>query len=85
MGGLRPSSFQVSCIVDGDWAGDGRPAPNWSFDSIWGVGLLGSHEILEVQPDGTISIAPGWMGGWESGRLGDDSNPNFLHFRMERP
>ena len=47
----------MSCIVDGDWGGT-RPAPNWHFDSIWGVGMLGSHEILEVQPDGSISIAP---------------------------
>eukprot|EP00434_Breviolum_minutum_P024441 symbB.v1.2.021585.t1/scaffold1832.1/size99513/1 len=58
VGGLRPSSFYASCFVDGDWAGS-RPAPSWSFDTNWGVGLLGSHPILEVQPDGTITVAPG--------------------------
>ena len=57
-GGLKPSSWDVRCFVDGDWAGT-RPSPSWSFDSNWGVGLLGSHSILEVQPDGAITIAPG--------------------------
>ena len=57
-GGLKPSSWDVRCFVDGDWAGT-RPSPSWSFDANWGVGLLGSHSILEVQPDGAISIAPG--------------------------
>ena len=45
--------------MDGDWGSTSRAPPNWRFDSIWHVGMLGSHEILEVQPDGTISIAPG--------------------------
>lgn len=58
VGGLRPSSFYASCFVDGDWAGSRSP-PSWSFDTNWGVGLLGSHPILEVQPDGTITVAPG--------------------------
>ena len=57
-GGLRPSSWQVTCTVMDELEGQ-VSGPYWSYDSIWGVGMLGSHEILEVQPDGTISIAPG--------------------------
>ena len=57
-GGLKPSPFHVNCFVDGDWAGT-RQAPTWSFDTNWGVGMLGSHSILEVEPDGVITIAPG--------------------------
>eukprot|EP00438_Fugacium_kawagutii_P000043 Skav229130 [mRNA] locus=scaffold3134:101337:104039:- [translate_table: standard] len=57
-GGLKPSSWYVKCFVDGDWSGT-RAAPHWTFDTNWGVGLLGSHTILEVEPDGAITIAPG--------------------------
>ncbi|CAJ1404118.1 unnamed protein product [Effrenium voratum] len=57
MGGLKPSSFHMSCVVDGNWNSP-RPSPTWSFDTVWGVGLLGEHSILEIQADGTISLAP---------------------------
>ncbi|CAJ1404124.1 unnamed protein product [Effrenium voratum] len=57
MGGLKPSSFHMSCVVDGNWNSP-RPSPTWSFDTVWGVGLLGEHSILEILADGTISLAP---------------------------
>lgn len=60
VGGLRPTSFHVACDVDADW-GSGSSStshPTASFDSIWGIGLVGSHAVFEIQPDGTISINP---------------------------
>ena len=60
VGGLRPTSFHVACDVDADW-GSGSSStshPTASFDSIWGIALVGSHAVFEIQPDGTIAINP---------------------------
>ena len=56
VGGLRPTSWHVTCTVQDELQGVTQ-GPYWSYDSLFGVGMLGSHDILEVQPDGTITVS----------------------------